>query len=54
MPPMRPMQQMNTNEKADLGAIKKILVYCKRYLPAVIVALLRKLQNAFVQILMKK
>lgn len=40
MPPMRPMQQMNTNEKADLGAIKKILVYCKRYLPAVIVALI--------------
>ncbi len=40
MPPMRPMQQMNPNEKADLGAIKKILVYCKRYLPAVIVALI--------------
>ena len=39
MPPMRPMQQMNPNEKADLGSIKKILVYCKRYLPAVIVAL---------------
>lgn len=40
MPPIRPMQQMNPNEKADLGAMKKILVYCKRYLPAVIVALI--------------
>lgn len=40
MPPMRPMQQMHTNEKADLGAIKKILLYCKQYLPAVIIALI--------------
>jgi len=37
---MRPMMQANPNEKADLGAIKKILVYCKKYLPAVIVALI--------------
>ncbi|MCM1507794.1 MAG: ABC transporter ATP-binding protein/permease [Ruminococcus flavefaciens] len=40
MPPMRPMQQMNPNEKADFGAIKKILAYCKQYLPAVVVALI--------------
>ncbi len=40
MPPMRPMMQANPNEKADLGAIKKILAYCKQYLPAVIVALI--------------
>ncbi|MDE5584586.1 MAG: ABC transporter ATP-binding protein/permease [Ruminococcus sp.] len=39
MPPMRPMQPMNPNEKADFGAIKKILAYCKQYLPAVIVAI---------------
>lgn len=40
MPPMRPMMQGNPNEKADLGAIKKILVYCKQYLPAVIIAVI--------------
>ncbi|MDE5834772.1 MAG: ABC transporter ATP-binding protein, partial [Ruminococcus sp.] len=40
MPPMRPMMQANPNEKADMGAIKKILAYCKQYLPAVIVALI--------------
>ena len=41
MPPMRPMMQANQHpEKADLGAIKKILVYCKCYLPAIIVALI--------------
>lgn len=40
MPPMRPMMQANPNEKADLGAIKKVLAYCKKYLPAVIVALI--------------
>lgn len=40
MPPMRPMMQANPNEKADFGAIKKVLAYCKKYLPAVIVALI--------------
>lgn len=40
MPPMRPMIQANPNEKADFGAIKKVLAYCKKYLPAVIVALI--------------
>lgn len=40
MPPMRPMMQANPNEKADLGAIKKVLAYCKKYLPAVIIALI--------------
>lgn len=40
MPPMRPMMQANPNEKTDFGAIKKILAYCKKYLPAVIIALI--------------
>lgn len=42
MPPMhgRMMAAGQKPEKADLGALKKILVYCKRYLPAIIVALL--------------
>ncbi len=41
MPPMRPMMQANQHpEKADFGAIKKILVYCRRYLPAIVIALI--------------
>lgn len=41
MPPMKPMMKAGQHpEKADFGAIKKILVYCKRYLPAVIVAII--------------
>lgn len=38
-----PMQKMmnpsGKREKADFGALKKIIVYCKRYLPAILVAL---------------
>ncbi len=41
MPPMNKMLAAGQHpEKADLGAIKKIVVYCKRYLPAIIVALI--------------
>ena len=41
MPPMRRMMEANQHpEKADFGSIKKILIYCKRYLPAIIVALI--------------
>lgn len=40
MPPMRPMVKNNPDAKADFGSIKKILAYCKKYLPAVIVALI--------------
>ena len=29
-----------TNEKADFGALKKIAVYCKRYIPVLIIALI--------------
>lgn len=34
------MRTAGENEKADFGAIRKIVVYCKRYLPAIFVALL--------------
>lgn len=37
-PRMRPSP--GTHEKADFGALKKIAVYSKRYLPAIIIALL--------------
>ncbi|MDE6834231.1 MAG: ABC transporter ATP-binding protein/permease [Ruminococcus sp.] len=50
MPPMRPMQVTNPDEKADLGSIKKILVYCKQYLPAVIVAVLFAIGGALTTI----
>ena len=39
MPPRR-MMVSDPNEKADLGAIKKLLVYCRRYLPALIIAVI--------------
>lgn len=51
MPPMRPMPQGDPNEKADLGAIKKILTYCKQYLPAVIVALIFAVGGALTTII---
>ena len=34
------MMQTGPKEKADFKALKKILIYCKRYLPAVIIAVL--------------
>ena len=34
------MHTAGENEKADFGAIRKIVIYCKRYLPAIFVALL--------------
>ncbi|MCM1259899.1 MAG: ABC transporter ATP-binding protein/permease [Prevotella sp.] len=38
MPPhMRPMTQ--SKEKTDFKSLKKIIVYCKRYLPAILIAL---------------
>lgn len=39
MPPRR-MMVSDPNEKADFGAIKKLLVYCRRYLPALIIAVI--------------
>lgn len=39
MPPMGRMMMANQHpEKADFGAIKKIIIYCRRYLLAVIIA----------------
>lgn len=29
-----------TNEKADFGALKKLVIYCKRYMPAILLALI--------------
>ncbi|MDE6798378.1 MAG: ABC transporter ATP-binding protein/permease [Ruminococcus sp.] len=51
MPPMRPMTVTNPDEKADLGSIKKILVYCKQYLPAVIVAVIFAIGGALTTII---
>ncbi|MDE6059404.1 MAG: ABC transporter ATP-binding protein/permease [Clostridia bacterium] len=39
-PMNRMMNASGKREKADFGALKKIIVYCKRYLPAILVALL--------------
>lgn len=38
--PMRMMRTSGTKEKGDMKSFKKLLVYCKRYLPAIIVALI--------------
>lgn len=38
--PMGMMRPAGKREKGDLKSFKKLLVYCKRYLPAIIVALL--------------
>ncbi|MDE5860900.1 MAG: ABC transporter ATP-binding protein, partial [Ruminococcus sp.] len=51
MPPMRPMTVTNPDEKADLGSIKKILVYCKQYLPAVIIAVIFAIGGALTTII---
>lgn len=41
MPPMGMRRMYNgTKEKGDMKSFKKLLVYCKRYLPAIIVALI--------------
>lgn len=40
MPHMGRMMQAGPPEKADFGAIRKIVIYCKRYLPAILVALI--------------
>ncbi|MCQ2465347.1 MAG: ABC transporter ATP-binding protein/permease [Oscillospiraceae bacterium] len=52
MPPMGRMMRANMHpEKADAGALKKILVYCKRYLPAVAVALVMGICSAYATII---
>lgn len=52
MPPMGRMMHANAKpEKTDIGALKKILLYCKRYLPAVIVALIFAVGGAYTTII---
>lgn len=52
MPPMDRMMQANmTPEKADFSALKKIAIYCKRYLPAIIAALLMGIFSAYASII---
>lgn len=51
MPPMRPMVQNDPNAKADMGSIKKILAYCRNYLPAVIAALIFAVGGALTTII---
>lgn len=52
MPPMGRMMHANAKpEKTDIGALKKIMLYCKRYLPAVIVALIFAVGGAYTTII---
>ncbi|MCQ2458926.1 MAG: ABC transporter ATP-binding protein/permease [Ruminococcus sp.] len=52
MPPMGRMMRANmTPEKADFGALKKIAVYCKRYLPAIIIAFIMGICSAVATII---
>lgn len=52
MPSMGKMMRANMNpEKADAGALKKIVVYCKRYLPAVAAALIMGVCSAWTTII---
>ncbi len=52
MPPMGRMMRANMHpEKADFGALRKIAVYCKRYLPAVVAALLMGVISSYTTII---
>ena len=52
MPPMGRMMRANMHpEKADAGALKKIAVYCKRYTPAIIAALVMGVLSAVATII---
>ncbi|MCQ2534566.1 MAG: ABC transporter ATP-binding protein/permease [Clostridia bacterium] len=51
-PPMGRMMRANQHpEKADFGALKKILIYCKRYLPAIIVAIIFAIGGSYTSII---
>lgn len=52
MPPMGRMMRANMQpEKADFGALKKIAVYCKRYLPAIVTALVFAVGGSYASII---
>lgn len=52
MPPMGRMMRANQHpEKADFGALKKILIYCKRYLPAILVAVIFAIGGSYTSII---
>lgn len=50
--PMNRMMQANQHpEKADFGSIKKIVIYCKRYFPAILIALLFAVAGSYTSII---
>ncbi len=52
MPPMGRMMRANQKpEKADMKSIKKILIYCKRYLPAIILAFIFAVGGSYTSII---
>lgn len=52
MPPVNKMMHANMHpEKADFGVLKKIVIYCRRYLPAIIVALVFAVLGSYTTII---
>lgn len=49
--PMGRPQMGGTKEKLDIKAIKKLLAYCKLYLPAIIIAIIFAVTSAIMQII---
>ena len=49
--PRRMMSQNGTKEKTDLKSVKKLFVYCKPYLPAIVIALLLAVVGAITTII---
>lgn len=49
--PMGRPQMGGTKEKIDIKAIKKLLAYCKLYLPAIIIAIIFAVTSAIMQII---
>ena len=44
---MKPNLNGNKSEKTDLKSVKKLLLFCKRYYPSIIIALTPSLSNVF-------
>lgn len=52
MPPMGRMLRANQHpEKADFGALKKIVIYCKRYLPFILLAFIFAIGGSYTTII---
>lgn len=51
MPGPMHRKQNQKNEKADFGALKKIVIYCKRYIPALILAFIFAVGGALAMVI---